>query len=98
MNDIVDRGYVIVGSPKDVAEQLEHVATSLNVGHLMLLLQYGNMSKELTKYNTKMFADHVMPKLRPLFAEWEDKWWPKPIPRSARAEVPAFRSRLQAAE
>jgi alkanesulfonate monooxygenase SsuD/methylene tetrahydromethanopterin reductase-like flavin-dependent oxidoreductase (luciferase family) len=98
MNDIVERGYVIVGSPKDVAEQLEHVAKSLNVGHLMLLLQYGNMSKELTKYNTKMFADHVMPKLRPLFAEWEDKWWPKPMQHSARAEVPAFRSRLQAAE
>ena len=43
MSDIVERGYVIVGSPKDVIEQLEHVATSLNVGHLMLLLQYGNM-------------------------------------------------------
>ncbi len=90
MEDIVERGYVVVGSPKDVAEQLEHVAKTLNVGHFMLLLQYGNMSKELTKYNTKLFAEQVMPKLKPLFSEWEDKWWPKPMDKSARASLPAF--------
>ncbi|MFN3743774.1 MAG: LLM class flavin-dependent oxidoreductase [Hyphomicrobiaceae bacterium] len=91
MEDIVERGYVIVGSPKDVSEQLEHVAKTLNVGHFMLLLQYGNMSKELTKYNTKLFADQVMPKLKPLFSEWEDKWWPKPMDKAARAALPPFR-------
>ncbi len=91
MEDIVERGYVVVGSPKDVAEQLEHVAKTLNVGHFMLLLQYGNMSKELTKYNTKLFAEQVMPKLKPLFSEWEDRWWPKPMEKSTRAALPAFR-------
>jgi alkanesulfonate monooxygenase SsuD/methylene tetrahydromethanopterin reductase-like flavin-dependent oxidoreductase (luciferase family) len=96
MKEIVDLGYVIVGSPKDVAEQLEHVAKTLNVGHLMLLLQYGNMSKELTKYNTKLFADQVMPKLKPLFSEWENRWWPQPMERAARAELPAFRPAVAA--
>ena len=91
MDEIVERGYVVVGSPKDVAEQLEHVAKTLNVGHFMMLLQYGNMSKELTKYNTKLFAEQVMPKLKPLFAEWEDRWWPKPMEKASRAVVPAFR-------
>src|SRR5271170_7172561 len=90
MKDIVDRGYVIVGSPDEVVEQLTEVATSLNVGHLMLLLQYGNMGKELTKYNTKLFAEAVMPKLKPLFDEWEDRWWPQPMDASQRADVPAF--------
>ena len=90
MADIVERGYVIVGSPKEVVEQLEHVAKTLNVGHLMMLLQYGNMSKELTKYNTKLFAEKVMPALSKLFPEWEDKWWPKPMAQSARATLPAF--------
>ena len=47
MEDIVERGYVIIGSPDEVVEQLTEVATTLNVGHLMLLLQYGNMNKEL---------------------------------------------------
>jgi alkanesulfonate monooxygenase SsuD/methylene tetrahydromethanopterin reductase-like flavin-dependent oxidoreductase (luciferase family) len=97
MKDIVDRGYVIVGSPKEVIEQLEHVATSLNVGHLMMLLQYGNMSKELTKYNTKLFAEKVKPTLAKLFSDWEDKWWPKPMAKSARASLPAFRPETVAA-
>jgi len=69
MDAIVDNGYVIIGSPDEVAEQLREVAVNLNVGNLMLLLQFGNMSKELTKYNSRLFADAVMPKLKPLFAE-----------------------------
>jgi alkanesulfonate monooxygenase SsuD/methylene tetrahydromethanopterin reductase-like flavin-dependent oxidoreductase (luciferase family) len=90
MEDIVERGYVIIGSPDEVVEQLTEVATTLNVGHLMLLLQFGNMSKDLTKFNTKLFAEKVMPKLHKLFAEWEDRWWPQPMEAAQRAEVPAF--------
>ena len=37
----------------------------------MLLLQYGNMSKDLTRYNTKLFAEQVMPKLRDCSREWD---------------------------
>ena len=79
MPDIVDRGYVIVGSPDEVAERLRAVARDLNVGHFMLLLQFGNMSKELTKYNTELFARKVLPRLRDVFSEWEDNWWPRPL-------------------
>ena len=53
MKDIVDLGYVIIGSPDEVVAQLTEVATELNVGHLMLLLQFGNMGKDLAKYNTQ---------------------------------------------
>ena len=70
----------------------------MNVGNLMLLLQYGNMGKELTMYNTKLFAEKVKPKLEPLFAEWEHKWWPKPMAKSARATVSPFTPSAQAAE
>jgi alkanesulfonate monooxygenase SsuD/methylene tetrahydromethanopterin reductase-like flavin-dependent oxidoreductase (luciferase family) len=96
MKDIVDLGYVIVGSPDEVVEQLTEVATELNVGHLMLLLQYGNMGKDLAKYNTKLFAEKVMPRLQPLFAEWEDRWWPQPMKAEQRAAVPAFNQGLAA--
>jgi alkanesulfonate monooxygenase SsuD/methylene tetrahydromethanopterin reductase-like flavin-dependent oxidoreductase (luciferase family) len=98
MKQIVDDGYVIVGSPDDVVEQLREVAINMNVGNLMMLLQYGNMSKALTKYNTKLFAEKVMPKLKTLFSEWEHKWWPKPMEAGKRAAVPAFRAGVQAAE
>jgi alkanesulfonate monooxygenase SsuD/methylene tetrahydromethanopterin reductase-like flavin-dependent oxidoreductase (luciferase family) len=90
MKDIIDLGYVIIGSPDEVVERLTEVATTLNVGHLMLLLQFGNMSKELAKYNTRLFAETVMPRLHPLFNEWQDQWWPQPVSADERAEVPAF--------
>jgi alkanesulfonate monooxygenase SsuD/methylene tetrahydromethanopterin reductase-like flavin-dependent oxidoreductase (luciferase family) len=98
MADIVERGYVIIGSPDEVAEQLKEVATSLNVGHLMLLLQFGNMSKDLTRYNTKLFAEKVMPQLKGLFSEWEDRWWPQPMEQHLRAAVPAFQPQASAAD
>jgi alkanesulfonate monooxygenase SsuD/methylene tetrahydromethanopterin reductase-like flavin-dependent oxidoreductase (luciferase family) len=93
MTDIVERGYVIIGSPDEVAAKLREVAVDLNVGHLMLLLQFGNMSKDVTQYNTKLFADAVMPQLKGLFAEWEDRWWPAPMDPASRAAVPAFAPR-----
>jgi alkanesulfonate monooxygenase SsuD/methylene tetrahydromethanopterin reductase-like flavin-dependent oxidoreductase (luciferase family) len=98
MQDIIDLGYVIIGSPDEVVAQLTEVATELNVGHLMLLLQFGNMGKDLAKYNTKLFAEQVMPKLQPLFSEWQDKWWPQPMASAERAEVAPFVPRVLAAE
>jgi alkanesulfonate monooxygenase SsuD/methylene tetrahydromethanopterin reductase-like flavin-dependent oxidoreductase (luciferase family) len=84
--EIVDQGYVVIGSPDEVAEKLREVATSLNVGQLMLLLQYGNMNKELAFYNTELFAKRVAPQLTNLFEDqWENRWWPKPLPRDAVA-------------
>jgi alkanesulfonate monooxygenase SsuD/methylene tetrahydromethanopterin reductase-like flavin-dependent oxidoreductase (luciferase family) len=85
MKGIVDNGYVSIGSPAEVVEQLRELAVTLNVGHLMLLMQFGNLSKRLTEYNTRLFAEAVMPQLRPLFSEWEDRWWPRPIPAAQRA-------------
>jgi alkanesulfonate monooxygenase SsuD/methylene tetrahydromethanopterin reductase-like flavin-dependent oxidoreductase (luciferase family) len=96
MDAIVDLGYVIIGSPDEVAEQLREVAVNLNVGNLMLLLQFGNMSKQLTKYNSRLFADQVIPKLKPLFAKWEHRWWPQPMDTAQRAAVPAYTPRLAA--
>ena len=93
MAELVAAGYLVIGTPKDVEEQLRELATSLNVGHLMLLLQFGNTDKTLTKYNTKLYAGQVMPRLAPLFAEWEDRWWPQPMDTADRARLPAFTPR-----
>jgi alkanesulfonate monooxygenase SsuD/methylene tetrahydromethanopterin reductase-like flavin-dependent oxidoreductase (luciferase family) len=98
MDAIVDKGYVIIGSPDEVAAQLRDVATDLNVGHLMLLLQFGNMSKGLAQYNTRLFAAKVMPQLGDVFAEWEDRWWPRPMAGAARAPLAPFRPATLAAE
>jgi len=97
MDAIVEKGYVIIGSPDEVAERLKQVATDLNVGHLMLLMQFGNMSKDLAKYNTQLFAGKVMPQLTDVFSEWEDRWWPQPMARDARATLTPFQPPAKAA-
>jgi alkanesulfonate monooxygenase SsuD/methylene tetrahydromethanopterin reductase-like flavin-dependent oxidoreductase (luciferase family) len=90
MQGIVDNGYLVIGSPDEVAEQLRELATTLNVAQLMLLLQFGNLPSETVKYNTRLFAEQVIPKLRPLFGEWENRWWPKPLAQGRRAAASAF--------
>ncbi len=98
MDAIVDKGYVIIGSPDEVAERLRQVAIDLNVGHLMMLLQFGNMNKDLAQYNTRIFSERVMPQLADVFAEWEDRWWPQPLPSGARAPLSRFQPAAIAAE
>jgi alkanesulfonate monooxygenase SsuD/methylene tetrahydromethanopterin reductase-like flavin-dependent oxidoreductase (luciferase family) len=80
----IDQGYIIAGSPATVRQKLEEVAKGLNVGHMMLLLHFGNMSKEQVTKNTTLFAREVMPHLRGLFNEWEDRWWINPLPPADR--------------
>jgi hypothetical protein len=92
---MVDAGYILIGSPTQVAEKLHHVATQLNCGHMMLLGHFGNMSKELCSYNLRMFGEKVLPEVQGLFDDqWEDLWWPQhavggtrhvPAPDGARA-------------
>jgi hypothetical protein len=89
---------VIIGAPDEVVEQLTTVATDLNVGHLMMLLQFGSMGKELAKDNTKLFSEKVMPRLRGLFSAWEDTWWPAPMAPSERAAPTPFHAPAIAAE
>ncbi len=67
----------MVGSPKRVAEQLHDFADQMNVGHLMLLMHFGNLGKQATMYNTRRFAEEVAPLVRGRFSEWDDHWWPK---------------------
>jgi len=56
------------------------------------------MKKGLAKYNTQLFAARVMPQLGDVFSEWEDRWWPKPMERSARAPLSGFQPATMAAE
>ena len=86
ISNIFDAGHVVIGSPDEVAETLRNVCKDMNVGHLLLLLHFGNMSAQLTRYNTDLFAKKVLPQLQDLFEnEWEDKWWPRPMESQRRA-------------
>ena len=51
----------------------------------MLLMQLGSLNRENTMYNVKLMSEKVLPNLRDLWSEWEDKWWIKPLASEQRS-------------
>ena len=49
-----------------VAEILEQRHEELGFGNLVAMLQFATMPAEMTEKNLRLFADEVMPRLRPL--------------------------------
>src|SRR5579885_1869509 len=78
--DFVDQGFIIAGSPKTVRERLREAMKTLHCGHLMMLMQIGSMPPDLVKASTELFAKEVMPYMRDLWSEYEDRWSPKRLP------------------
>jgi alkanesulfonate monooxygenase SsuD/methylene tetrahydromethanopterin reductase-like flavin-dependent oxidoreductase (luciferase family) len=78
--DYKDAGYVIAGSPATVRDQLRESIKELRIGHLMLLLQIGNMPRHQAMKNMEMFAKEVMPGLKDIWEEYDDPWWPQAVP------------------
>src|SRR2546426_3850044 len=84
----VDEGYVIAGSPATVRQRLRDAMEHLRCGHLMILMQIGSMPPELVYKSTELFAKEVMPSMRTLWTDYEDKWSPKRLPDAER-QLPA---------
>ena len=86
---MVEMGYIILGDPTQVAEQVHELCTSMHIGHLMTFCHFGNMSADLVRYNTELYAAKVMPEVQDLFEdEYEDKWWPTPMDATVGRNVP----------
>ena len=76
--DLYERGFVIVGSPKTVREQLMDGVKRLRIGHLLALLHFGSMPTDLCKNNIDLFAREVLPHIEDLWDDqYEDRWWPE---------------------
>jgi alkanesulfonate monooxygenase SsuD/methylene tetrahydromethanopterin reductase-like flavin-dependent oxidoreductase (luciferase family) len=77
--DIVDTQVAIVGSPATVADQIEAFVREFRVGNLLIMLQNGSMPRDLTEKNISLFAEQVLPRLRPIWDDegWVNHWWPK---------------------
>ncbi len=88
--DFVEQGYIIAGSPQTVRERLSKVVKEMNVGHVMTLLHFGNLSREQTMKNTELYAKEVMPYTKNLWNEWEDHWSPKPLEAQQRMKAAAL--------
>ena len=77
--DFVEQGHIIAGSPATVREKMIEAVKLLRVGHLMCLLHIGTMSKELTFKNMELFSREVMPGIRDMWSEYDDRWWPERV-------------------
>ena len=77
--DMIEKEFVVVGSPATVRDKLENMARRLNVGHLMVALQFGSMPHGLAKNNIELFGREVLPHLQNIWEDknWENPWWPK---------------------
>ena len=85
--DYLEAGNVIVGSPETVVKELTHAVKELRVGNLMLLLQFGDMPKELAMKNTTLFANEVMPHVKDIWSEYETRWWPEKLSKAPQEAV-----------
>jgi alkanesulfonate monooxygenase SsuD/methylene tetrahydromethanopterin reductase-like flavin-dependent oxidoreductase (luciferase family) len=82
--DLYERGFVMVGSPKTVRDQLVEYMKRLRVGHLLTLLHFGSMPTDLCKRNIDLFAREVLPHLEGLWSEYDDLWWPERLKSRTR--------------
>jgi hypothetical protein len=88
---MIERGTVIAGTAKRVTEQLEDLSRTLNVAHLGILAQFGDMPHDKVMVNLRRIATEVTPHLKHLWDDqWEDHWWPTALkqPRVPRAIAP----------
>jgi alkanesulfonate monooxygenase SsuD/methylene tetrahydromethanopterin reductase-like flavin-dependent oxidoreductase (luciferase family) len=85
--DLVEKGYVIAGSPQTVHDRMVDLSRRLRVGNIFCLFQVGDMPGDKVRHSTRLFAEQVMPRLKAeLFPEWrhEDRFWIKPMQDSER--------------
>jgi alkanesulfonate monooxygenase SsuD/methylene tetrahydromethanopterin reductase-like flavin-dependent oxidoreductase (luciferase family) len=64
LDDLMESGTVVVGSPQTVRDHLHKLRDATGANHLVTMLQFGVLNDELTKRNMEMFASEVMPHLR----------------------------------
>jgi len=82
-----EKGYIIAGTPERVSQRLRALATDLRIGQLIACLHMGNLPEEVAAMNTELVGTRVIPTLRDLWADQEDRWTPEESNRrlSARA-------------
>jgi len=64
--DLVERGYVLLGSPESVRQQIERHQAELGFGVFSGIFQFGTLGHEEFERSVRLFAGSVLPALRPV--------------------------------
>ncbi len=83
-----EKGYIVAGTPERVRQRLRELAIELRVGQLIPTLSMGNLPEEIAEKNTTLFGRDVIPYLRDLWADEEDRWTPKVSQERVAANAP----------
>jgi alkanesulfonate monooxygenase SsuD/methylene tetrahydromethanopterin reductase-like flavin-dependent oxidoreductase (luciferase family) len=86
---LVNEGYILAGSAETVRQQIEELAKTLRVGHVLLGCHIGSAPADLVANSTKLAGEQILPKLRHIYSDYEDRWWPKALPASRRVRAGA---------
>ena len=66
METLMETGVVIVGSPETVRRKITECHEVLGFGTFVALLHFGTLPADWTVKNIRLFADEVLPAIRPL--------------------------------
>ncbi|HWT91359.1 MAG TPA: LLM class flavin-dependent oxidoreductase [Solirubrobacteraceae bacterium] len=64
-DDLVENGWVIAGSPETVASKLQETLEETGAGSVLLGVNSGSKPRWMTQKTLTMFAEEVIPRLRP---------------------------------
>ena len=70
-------GYIIAGTPERVEQRVRALVTEFRIGQLITCMHMGNLPEEVAALNNELFATGVIPKLRNVWSEYEDRWTPR---------------------
>ncbi len=62
--ELLEGGYVLVGSPSTIGERIEQLRQELGFGAMNLLISIGSITSEQTARSMELFASEVMPHFR----------------------------------
>jgi alkanesulfonate monooxygenase SsuD/methylene tetrahydromethanopterin reductase-like flavin-dependent oxidoreductase (luciferase family) len=65
-DDLIERGYVLLGSPESVRQQIERHQGELGFGIFSGIFQFGSLGHEEFERSVRLFAGQVLPALRPV--------------------------------
>jgi alkanesulfonate monooxygenase SsuD/methylene tetrahydromethanopterin reductase-like flavin-dependent oxidoreductase (luciferase family) len=72
-NNLLDRGYAIAGSPATVRQLIREYHKELGFGTFSGIFQFGSLGHEAFLRSVTLFAERVMPTLRPLAQDTPDQ-------------------------
>jgi alkanesulfonate monooxygenase SsuD/methylene tetrahydromethanopterin reductase-like flavin-dependent oxidoreductase (luciferase family) len=66
IEEMIDAGSVLCGSPETVVKQMQRVNAELGNGHFILGMQIGNIPNAIVRRSMELFRDKVLPETRGL--------------------------------